>query len=42
MAVFQYEALNGQGRVVKDEIEARDEDDAARKIRDLAAVLGGM
>lgn len=35
MAVFQYEAMNAQGKMVRDEIEARDENDATSKLHDL-------
>jgi len=35
MPIFQYEALNAQGKVVKDEIDARDEDDATSKLHGL-------
>ena len=35
MPVFQYEAMNAQGKMVRDEIEARDENDATSRIRDL-------
>ncbi|HOX36577.1 MAG TPA: type II secretion system F family protein [Candidatus Brocadiia bacterium] len=33
MPVFQYEAMNGQGKAVRDEIEARNTDEAIAKIR---------
>lgn len=33
MPVFQYEAMNSQGKAVKDEIEARNTDEAIAKIR---------
>jgi len=35
MAVFQYEAMNSQGKAVRDEIEARNTDEAIAKIRAL-------
>jgi type IV pilus assembly protein PilC len=35
MPIFQYEAMNAQGKMVRDEVEARDENDATTKLHDL-------
>ena len=39
MPKFQYEAMNAEGKTVKNDVTARDTDDAVAKIRELGLFL---